>query len=140
AMGYLYQSTTKQGSNKLLLLCCSVSPNLSILLVLYIAYIRPFGNMIYSQTSTYKQGEDANYLFCLDESPQKCWNGKILSKTLQKESKAWLGVKINMRMYRQLAIAIAKTHLKEIAAYFDKNDELCECVITQNNDYLIFRG
>jgi len=111
---------------------------LSILTVLYIAYVRPFANMIYSQTLLYKHVDDGNYLFCSDESPQKCWNGKILSKTLQEESQARLGVKINMRTYRQAAIAIAKTHLKEIAAYFDRNDELCERLIAQNKDHLIF--
>jgi hypothetical protein len=39
---------------------------------------------------------DVGYIFCSDESPNKCWTGVELSEILQEESRNRLNVKINL--------------------------------------------
>jgi hypothetical protein len=113
-------------------------PCLAQLVVLYTAYIRPFCNLLFNQISFKKNSGDGDYLFCSEGSNDKCWDGKVLSRILQNESKARLGVKINLWSYRHIAIAIAKEHLKEIAGHFAKDDALWERMLAQSKDRSVY--
>src|SRR6266496_5254810 len=74
------------------------------LMLLYIAFIQPFCNLLHSQISLRKHKSDGDYLFCLEDSNDICWNGKQLSEVLQRESKARLHVQINLWAYRHIVI------------------------------------
>jgi hypothetical protein len=76
---------------------------LAELLVIYIAYIRPFSNLFIDS--------DGDYLFCSEDNNDKYWDGKKLSETLR-ESQARLKVKINLWAYRHIVVAITQVHVK----------------------------
>ena len=67
-----------------------------------------------------KQLDRLNYIFCSDESSNKCWTGVELSEILQEESLERLDVKINLWAWRHIIIGITKAHLEEIAPFFCK--------------------
>jgi len=81
---------------------------------------------------------DGDYLFCMEESNDMCWNGTILSEVLQQESSARLDVKINLWAYRHIAIGIAKTHVKEITEHFEKDDKAWDRVLAANPNYTVY--
>ena len=110
-------------------------PHLTQLAMLYIAYIHPFCNLLFNQISFKNDGD---YLFCSEESNHKCWDGKVLTRILQDESKARLDVKINLWAYRHIAIAIAKMHVKEIVDHFEKDDALWERMLVQSKDRSVY--
>lgn len=110
----------------------------TMLLLYYITYIRPFANMVYREMLCKAEATVSDYLFCSDETPHKCWDGDILSKTLQEESEKHIGVKLNIWAYRQIILGIAKRYLKEIWPYFDKDDKAARKLQTQNPDSFMF--
>ena len=81
---------------------------------------------------------DRGYIFCSDESLNKCWTGVELSKILQEESLKELGVKINLWAWRHIIIGIAKAHLEEIAPFFSKDEKACKELLETNIYYNIF--
>jgi hypothetical protein len=81
---------------------------------------------------------DRGYIFCSDESPNKCWTGVELSEILQEESLKELGVRINLWAWRHIIIGIAKAHLQEIAPFFDKNEKACQTMLETNTYTMIF--
>jgi len=113
-------------------------PAVAQLALLYITYIRPFSNFLYNQIAFTKNSTDGDYLFCSEESPDKCWEGDVLSDILQRESEARLTVKINLWAYRHIVIAIAKAHVKEIAAHFEKDDALWRQMLASNPNFNVF--
>ena len=113
-------------------------PRVAELTVLYIAYIRPFSSLLYSQISFRQNSSDGDYLFCSDESPDKPWEGGQLSEALQRESEASLKVKVNMWAYRHIAVQMTRMHVKEIYPHFEKDDTLWEAMLSRNKDYNIY--
>jgi hypothetical protein len=107
-------------------------------MVLYLAYVRPFANMIYNQITAFPNSDDSDYIFCSFKSPAVPWDGRVLSKTLQVASQAKLGVKINIWAYRQIVIGIARVHLKSIAPFWEKNDKRCHQLLLQDTDRYIY--
>jgi len=99
------------------------------LLMLYTTYVRPFAHSLYNQLQTAlgkpTEDDDGPYLFCEEGKPKTCWMGPRLSKVLQRETEARLGYKINIWMWRHLAIAIARKFVKPISAHFAKNEKEC---------------
>ena len=81
---------------------------------------------------------DPGYIFCSDESPNKCWTGTDLSEILQKESSARLGVRINLWAWRHIIIRIAKEHLEEVAPFFEGDEPACKELLETNVYYSIF--
>jgi hypothetical protein len=69
---------------------------------------------------------DIGYIFCSDETPNKCWTGVELSEILQKESLNRLGVRINLWAWWHIIIGITKTHLEQIAPFFPVMTRLAE--------------
>jgi hypothetical protein len=106
------------------------------LALLYIAYIRPFACMLYS-----RRGEtcnDAKYLFCSDKSLDKCWDGRVLTKILQKESMERLGSKLSIWAFRHIIIGITKVHVKEISGYFEKDNRVKKDPLRENADAYLY--
>jgi len=63
---------------------------------------------------------------------------------LQRETKAQLGVKINLSAYRHIAIGITEVYIKKIAAHFEKDDVMYrhnvmngECHVTEMTQSLV---
>jgi hypothetical protein len=113
-------------------------PGLAELLIVYLAYIRPFCNLLYSQISFRQNHSDGDYLFCSEENPDEPWEGRKLSEILQRESQVHLQVKINMWAYRHIAVQMTRMHVKEIYPYFEKDDSLWEAMLSRNKDYNIY--
>jgi hypothetical protein len=113
-------------------------PEVAQLVLLYITYIRPFSNFLYNQIAFTKNSTDGDYLFCSEESPDKCWEGEVLSDVLQRESEDRLRVKINLWAYRHIVIAMAKAHVKEIAAHFEKDDAVWQQMLGSNPNFNIY--
>ena len=114
-----------------------LSQVLTQFLLLYIPFIHPFANFLHNQNAFKENSIDDDYLFCSEESSDLCWKGKILSEVLQRETKARLGVKINLWPYRHFVIAIAEAHVKAIAAHFD-DDALWEQMLASNQNHNVF--
>ena len=109
---------------------------LTELVLLYIAYIRPFARMLYSHGK--KNVPDLGYLFCSNSSPDKPWNGELLSEILQAESEARLNARLNLWSARRILIAITKVHVKEITGHFAKDNRAWRDVLMNNPDFNIF--
>jgi hypothetical protein len=107
-------------------------------MILYLAYVRPFANMVYNQITAFPNMDDSNYIFCSDKSPMISWDGRILSKTLQMISQAKLGVKLNIWAYRQIVIGMARVYLKSIAPFWEKNEKACHRLLMQDADRFIY--
>jgi hypothetical protein len=56
------------------------------LLLLYIAYIRPFANMLWNKISEIKNTNDGDYVFCDVARPLKSWDGNHLSEAMRRLS------------------------------------------------------
>jgi hypothetical protein len=72
---------------------------------------------------------DVGYIFCSDESPNKCWTGVELSEILQEESRNRLNVKINLWAWRHIIIGIVKAHIEEIAPFLGKDEKACREIL-----------
>jgi hypothetical protein len=81
---------------------------------------------------------DMGYIFCNDETPNKCWMGVELSEILQEESLKRLGVKINLWAWRHIIIGITKAHLETVAPFFARNEKLCREPLETNIYLSIF--
>lgn len=108
------------------------------IMILYLAYVRPFANMIYNQIIIFPNMNDSDYIFCSDKSSMISWDGRILSRTLQVTSQAKLRIKINIWTYRQIVIGIAKIRLKSIAPFWEKDEKRCHQLLMQNVDRYIY--
>jgi hypothetical protein len=93
------------------------------LVVIYLAYIRPFANLIFNQIAIVKNRTDGDYLFSDESKVEGCWEGKQLSKALASQSSRFLKCRLTIWSYRQLAVAITKRHIKEIAIFFGVEDK-----------------
>jgi len=111
---------------------------LAELLVIYIAYIRPFCNLLFNQISVRKNSSDGDYLFCSEDSNDKCWNGKKLTEIMQRESGARSGSKINISKYRHIEVAVTRVHVKEIAGHFAKDDAVWQEMLGRNKDFNVY--
>lgn len=111
------------------------------LLMLYTTYIRPFAHSLYNdlQRAMGKPtvDDDGDYLFCDDGKPTTCWTGPQLSKILQRETGNRLQYKINIWMWRHIAVSITRKYVKQIAAHFSRNDKECREQKLQTLNYLL---
>ena len=93
------------------------------MVLIYLAFIRPFGIFLYNQINDMGGISDGDYLFNDDGKADECWGGKELGKMIVKESKGKMGSRLNIWCYRHVALAITKRHIKEISIYFGEDDE-----------------
>jgi len=108
-------------------------PAVSELALYYIAYIRPFCSLLYNQVivSATQTIDDGNYLFCSEGTKYKAWKGDQLSSILRREMDARIQVKFGISLYRHFVIAVTRVHVKDIAPFFDKDDEGAEKIVAQ---------
>jgi hypothetical protein len=92
------------------------------LVVSFIAFIRPFSDMLFSHISSNQNSTDGNYLFCEKPQPEEPWGGKHLSRILQQASQAHLGVSLGVWSYRHLTVAVTRRYVKEVAGLFGFKD------------------
>ena len=108
------------------------------LTVIYIAYIRPFCDFLYSEISMQKQTKDSDYLFCSETSPDVNWNGNQLKEIFERESKERLRVWIIPSQYRHIAIAMTRAHVKSISAHFEKDDVLWDQTMSRDSNQFMY--
>lgn len=75
-------------------------PQVTNLVLIYLAYIRPFANMLYSNISGTRNPTDGDYLFCDFSQPRQSWTGKELARALERTSTKYLGEAFNIQKYR----------------------------------------
>lgn len=88
------------------------------LVVLYLAYVRCFVNLIYSRTSPIPNAYDGNYLFCDISDPTKPWTGREITPILRRATEKHLGVSLGLSEYRQFVVAVTTKFLQKLAGYF----------------------
>ena len=59
--------------------------------------------------------------------PRKRWTSERMRKIIQQESMAWMGVKLNISMWRQVAIAIARKYLRDQFGFESQEDNIEGC-------------
>ena len=95
------------------------SEEVSELILIFVAYIRPFANMIYNQVSAVPNNTNGNYLFSDEADPDQCWSGRHLSRIMQQASSGYLGTPgLSVWSYRHLASNVTKRYIKKIAGFF----------------------
>jgi hypothetical protein len=92
------------------------------LVVIFIAFIRPFMNMIYNKISACQNTTDGDYLFCDELQLDQCWDGKQLTQALQQASHRYLGASLGVQSYRHFAVAVTRKYIKEVTSFFTGGD------------------
>ena len=92
------------------------------MVLIYLAFIRPFTNFLYSQIDGGRNVSDGSYLFSTDGKPEDCWDGKELKKVLSKESERIMNARLDIWGYRHVVIGITKRHIKKLSIYFGEQD------------------
>jgi hypothetical protein len=94
-------------------------PNeVAILVLLHLAYIRPFINFLYNETSEVKNPYDGDYLFCDVSQPTKSWHGKQLTKAMRQATEEHVGTPLGIAVYRHFVVAVTRKHLRKLAGFF----------------------
>jgi hypothetical protein len=93
------------------------------LVLIFIAFIRPFCNMIYNQIAAFPNKMDGDYLFSDETRPDQPWDGRHLTRALQQVSNRYLRVSLSVWIYRHFAVAVTRKYVKEIAVFFAFGDE-----------------
>ena len=93
------------------------------LVVIFIAFIRPFANFIYNEIVVCPNEIDGDYLFSDETQPGQPWEGKHLTRALQQVSNTYLDVSLNIWSYRHFAVTVTRKFVKEIAIFFAFEDD-----------------
>jgi hypothetical protein len=88
----------------------------SKILFQYIAYVRPFCEALVHQLKLQRSKVPAYYLFA---SRDYVYSSDILSRAINRQSRAATAGSLSIATYRQGAVAIAKQHIVQIAKNFD---------------------
>jgi len=97
------------------------SPAVGRCLVLYLAYIRPFGDFLSRQLKLVSATAPTNpHLFATYDGPMTCFTSAACSKILQ-QSTSECSIPLNLQIYRQVVVAVSKKHLPSLVQPFDSN-------------------
>ena len=93
----------------------------SAFLARYLAYVRPFADMLARQC--YGQEKERRLLFATVENPDQPWKVTVVSQALKMLSQQVCGTAIGVQIYRQLSIAITERHVTQISRPFNRYDD-----------------
>lgn len=93
----------------------------SELLLQYLAYVRPFAEML--RRICYRQEEGRRLLFSSPESPAQPWTAEVLTRALKKLTRRVCAVAFGVQIYRQLSIAVTEKHVKHLRRPFNRYDD-----------------
>jgi hypothetical protein len=93
----------------------------SQLLGTYLAYVRPFTDMLYR--TCFDRTLDRHLFFASPGSKGKPWDCSILTKALKELTQRVCGVAFGVQVYRQLSIAVTERHIKQVSRPFDRYDD-----------------
>ena len=95
-------------------------PSVQHVLFLYLAYIRPFSDFLARRLRVEDSKATNPHLFTTYRSSATCFRAKMCVKSLQL-STPFCPIKLNMKLYRQIAISLAKRHIPTLLQPFDSN-------------------
>jgi predicted Fe-S protein YdhL (DUF1289 family) len=93
----------------------------SLLIVYYLAYIRPFADML-SRRCCGRERE-RRLLFASCEHPEQPWKVEMVTKALKKLTNKVCGTAFGVQVYRQISIAVTERHVKHISRSFNRYDD-----------------
>ena len=96
------------------------APSVQHVLFLYLAYIRPFSDFLVRQLKIADSKATNPHLFTTRRSPAVCFTAETCVKSLQVSTSS-CPIKLNMKLYRQIAISFAKRHIPALLQPFDPN-------------------
>lgn len=94
------------------------APSVQHVLFLYLAYIRPFSDFLARRLRVEDSKATNPHLFTTHRSSATCFRAKTCVKSLQL-STPFCPIKLNMKLYRQIAISLAKRHIPTLLQPFD---------------------
>jgi hypothetical protein len=95
-------------------------PSIKRALFLYLAYIRPFSNFLIRQLQLVQAPTTNPHLFTIHNNPTACFSPGACLKSLQ-QCTPKSPLKLNIKLYRQVAVSIAKKHIPNLLQPFDPN-------------------
>jgi hypothetical protein len=96
------------------------APSVQHVLFLYLAYIRPFSDFLARQLKIAASKATNPHLFTTYRSLATCFRAETCVKSLQLSTPS-CPIKLNMKLYRQIAIRFAKRHISALLQPFDPN-------------------
>ena len=93
----------------------------SAVIARYLAYIRPFANMLSRQCCGGQK--ERRLLFATVENPDQPWKVEVVTQALKKLTQEVCGTAFGVQVYRQLSIAITERHVKQISRPFNRYDD-----------------
>lgn len=93
----------------------------SELLATYLAYVRPFTDMVCRLCL--QQKEERQLFFSSFENPATPWTVDMLTKAMRQLTKDVCGIGFGVQIYRQLSIAVTEKHVKQISKPFNRYDD-----------------
>lgn len=95
-------------------------PILQIALFHYLAYVRPFSDFLSRQLKIVQSPTTNPHLFTSHGDPVACYSREACTKSVR-DCTPECPIKLNLRLYRQIAISIAKKHIPALIQPFDAN-------------------
>ena len=95
-------------------------PAIQNALFVYLAYIRPFCDFLTRQLEVVRSTSTNVHLFTLHNSASGCFSTEHCNKSLQ-EATPESPLPLKIRLYRQVAISIAKKHMTKLIEPFNPN-------------------
>ncbi|PVH90790.1 hypothetical protein DM02DRAFT_547108 [Periconia macrospinosa] len=96
-------------------------PTVERALFLYLAYIRPFSDFLARQLKlTHVRAKTNPHLFAFSNQPTVCFSAADCSKSLE-QATADCPIRLQLSIYRHIAVAISKKHIPTLLEPFDPN-------------------
>ena len=86
----------------------------------YLAYIRPFSDFLSRQLEIVQSPTTNPHLFTSYSDPAACYSGEACTKSIR-DCTLECPIKLNIRLYRQITVSVAKKHIPALVQPFDAN-------------------
>jgi hypothetical protein len=114
-------SKARQATNQEFQVARYLCPDDSILLAMYLIYVRPFADMLHRKCHGREQ--DRRLLFAAADQPHRPWGADVLTKALKSLTLDVCGAAFGVQVYRRVSIAVTERHIKSLSQPFNRYDD-----------------
>jgi hypothetical protein len=114
-------SKARQATNQEFQVARYLCPDDSILLAIYLIYVRPFADMLYRKC--HRREQDRRVLSAAADQPHRPWGADVLTKALKPLTLDICGAAFGVQVYRQVSIAVTERHIKSLSQPFNRYDD-----------------